>query len=136
MNVVINLPLYNHEVPDLRELIGWSRRDQDNPVLLKRCNFWAGARNEENRLIAFGYVCGMGLEHGYMEDIMVHSDYRKQGLGTAVVKELLSESEGFGLEIVTVSYADENQALYKACGFTHGAGGVWQAKAKQPFKIT
>lgn len=28
--------------------------------------------NESNKLIAFGYVCRMGLEHGYMEDIIVH----------------------------------------------------------------
>ncbi|SDN26931.1 Acetyltransferase (GNAT) family protein [Fictibacillus solisalsi] len=130
MNVVINMPLYHHEVPDLRELIGWPRRDKDYPVLLKRCNFWAGARNEANRLIAFGYVCGMGLEHGYMEDIMIHPNYQGQGLGAAVVKELLHESERFGLEIVTVTYANEHRAFYEACGFTHGAGGVWRAKVE------
>ncbi len=28
---IINLPLENHEVPDLREQVGWGRRDQDYP---------------------------------------------------------------------------------------------------------
>lgn len=60
--VIINFPILNNEVPELRELIGWSRGDEDYPILFERCNFWAGVRNEHNELIAFGYVCGMGLE--------------------------------------------------------------------------
>ncbi|MMZ59739.1 hypothetical protein D1872_217930 [compost metagenome] len=70
--VKINIPISNNEVPILRELVGWDRREKDYPILFKRCNFWAGVRNESNKLIAFGYVCRMGLEHGYMEDIIVH----------------------------------------------------------------
>lgn len=37
---IINLPLANHEVPNLREQVGWDRRDQDYPALFERCNFW------------------------------------------------------------------------------------------------
>lgn len=123
--VIINIPISNHEVPDLRELVGWGRRDKDYPTLFKLCNFWAGVRNENNKLIAFGYVCGMGLEHGYMEDIIVDPEYQKQGIGVELVKELLRESERFGLGIVTVTYAEENTKLYKTCGFTPGSGGVF-----------
>ena len=70
--VEINMPIENHEVPDIRELVGWGRRDKDFPAIFERCNFWAGVRDENHKLIAFGYVTGMALEHGYMEDIMVH----------------------------------------------------------------
>lgn len=76
-------------------------------------------------IIAFGYVCGMGLEHGYMEDIIVDPEYQKQGIGVELVKELLRESERFGLGIVTVTYAEENTKFYKTCGFTPGSGGVF-----------
>ncbi|MCM3439260.1 GNAT family N-acetyltransferase [Metabacillus halosaccharovorans] len=125
--VIINIPINTNEVPELRELVGWSRRDEDYPTLFERCNFWAGVRDENDKLIAFGYVCGMGLEHGYMEDIIVHPSYQGQGIGAALVKELLRESERFGLGIVTVSYEQNKINLYKACGFTPGSGGVWQA---------
>ncbi|MFJ7994450.1 hypothetical protein ACIQY5_20040 [Peribacillus frigoritolerans] len=54
--VIINMPISNHEIPELRELVGWGRRDKDFPILFKRCNFWAGVRNKNNKLIAFGYV--------------------------------------------------------------------------------
>src|SRR3954470_24444695 len=102
--IIINTPISNHEVPELRELVGWGRREKDYPTLFERCNFWAGVRDENNKLIAFGYVCGMGLEHGYMEDIIVHPQYQGRGIGVELVKELLRESERFGLRIVTVSY--------------------------------
>lgn len=45
--IEINIPLSNNEVPELRELIGWDRRDEDYPVLFERCNFWAGLKNEK-----------------------------------------------------------------------------------------
>lgn len=124
--VIINMPIADNEVPDLRELVGWGRRDKDYPALFERCNFWAGVRNENNKLIAFGYVCGMGLEHGYMEDIIVHPEYQKQGIGVKLVKELLRESERFGLGIVTVTYEKHHNNFYKTCGFTPSSGGVWQ----------
>lgn len=59
--VKINLPIQDFEVPDLRQSVGWDRRDSDFPALLGRCNFWAGVRNEAHKLIAFGYVAGRGF---------------------------------------------------------------------------
>ena len=125
--VTINLPLANNEVPELRELVGWSRRDEDYPTLFERCNFWAGVKDENNQLIAFGYVCGMGLEHGYMEDIIVHPQYQGRGIGAKLVKELLRASERFGLRIITVSYEENKTNFYKVCGFTPSSGGLWQS---------
>ena len=125
--VIINMPLSNSEVPELRELVGWGRRDEDYRTLFKRCNFWAGVRDENKKLIAFGYVCGMGLEHGYMEDIIVHPEYQKQGIGFELVTKLLQESKRFGLGITTVTYEDNKTNFYKSCGFTPCSGGVWQA---------
>ncbi|MGE6614227.1 GNAT family N-acetyltransferase [Peribacillus sp. NPDC076916] len=124
--VIINTPISNHEIPELRELVGWGRRDKDYPKLFERCNFWAGVRNENNKLIAFGYVAGMGLEHGYMEDIIVHPDYQKIGIGMELVRELLSESERYGLEIVTLTYDSKHKNFYETCGFTPCSGGVWK----------
>lgn len=125
--VNINIPISNNEVPELREQIGWGRRDEDYPALFERCNFWAGIRDENNILIAFGYICGMGLEHGYMEDIIVHPQYQRRGLGVELVKELLRESERFGLRIVTVSYEKNKTNFYKACNFTPSSGVLWQS---------
>lgn len=125
-NVLINLPIRNHEAADLRELVGWERRDGDFPALLERCNFWAGLRDVNGTLIAFGYICGTGLLHGYMEDIIVHPDYQNQGVGIALVNKLLEEAERKGLEIVTVTFAAEHTGFYEKGGFIPCPGGLWR----------
>ncbi|WP_340025920.1 GNAT family N-acetyltransferase [Paenibacillus sp. FSL K6-1096] len=127
LKVIINLPIEPQEIPVLRELAGWESRQADYPAVFERCNFWAGVREESSmELIAFGYVAGMGLQHGYMEDIVVHPEYQRKGLGQALVKGLLQEAERFGLEIVTLTYDAKHTSFYNGCGFTPCAGGVWR----------
>ncbi|TFD94538.1 GNAT family N-acetyltransferase [Jeotgalibacillus sp. R-1-5s-1] len=123
--VLINHPIHEKEVPDLRESMGWDRRDQDYPVLFQRCNFWVSVHHHDD-LIGFGYVSGMGLQHGYMEDIMVHPDYRHLGIGSRIVSTLLEESERYGLEIITLTFDPVHARFYETCGFKISSGGVWR----------
>lgn len=125
---MINLPIEPHEVPLLRELVGWEGRHSDYPALFERCNFWAGLRDDKNELIAFGYVAGMGLQHGYMEDIIIHPKHQRKGIGQALVKKLLQESEQAGLEIVTLTFDIKHQTFYTDCGFVPCSGGLWRKK--------
>lgn len=125
--IVINLEIKDEEVPFLREAIGWERRDNDYPSLFQRCNFWAGARDSEGVLIAFGYIAGTGLEHGYMEDIIIHPKYQRKGIGQQLVKKLLNEATLRGLKIVTLTYSGEHKVFYEKCGFTPTYAGIWRA---------
>lgn len=129
-DVLINPIIADHEVPDLRAAVGWGRRDGDYPTLFSKCLFWAGVRDPDGRLIAFGYVTGPGIEHGYLEDVMVHPDHQRTGWGMAVVRSLLAEAERQGVSIVTVTYQRKHQAFYERCGFTPCPGGVWE-RAKE-----
>ncbi|MEC0248465.1 GNAT family N-acetyltransferase [Paenibacillus chitinolyticus] len=124
--VKINLQIQDFEVPDLRESVGWDRRSSDYPALFDRCNFWAGVRSEADGLIAFGYVAGTGLQHGYMEDIIVHPGYHGQGIGKALVSRLLEEAARRGLEIVTVTFAEAHTSFYEKSGFKPCPGGLWR----------
>ncbi|SFS75995.1 Acetyltransferase (GNAT) family protein [Paenibacillus sp. BC26] len=126
--IIINLPIESQEVPKLRELVGWEGRHFDYPTLFERCNFWAGLRDEKNELIAFGYVAGTGLQHGYMEDIIIHPEHQRKGIGKALVKRLLHEAEHSGLEIVTVTYDTKHKTFYSDCGFVPCSGGLWWKK--------
>jgi ribosomal protein S18 acetylase RimI-like enzyme len=125
MKWMINPPIEDHEVPDLRESVGWSRRDGDFPVLLERCTFWAGGRNANDRLVAFGYMTGMGLEHGYLEDIIVHPNFQGMGLGKQLVSLLVAEAHQRGIDIVTTTFHVSNKSFYEKCGAQVGYGGLW-----------
>ena len=123
--VIINLPLVNGEVPDLRESVGWERHDQYYPELLDRTIFWAGVRNELGRLVGFGNITGPGMPHGYMEDIIVHSEYQSKGIGKELVQRLLEEAKLRKIGMVTVSFDTRNGGFYERCGFSISGGGLW-----------
>lgn len=127
-NIMINPVIQDYEVPALREAVGWERRDSDYPALFSHCLFWAGLRNKNGDLVAFGYIAGPGIEHGYMEDIIVHPSYQRKGIGRALVQKLLQESEKRGISIITVTFEEKNLSFYKSCGFTPCSGGVWRKK--------
>jgi ribosomal protein S18 acetylase RimI-like enzyme len=93
IEIQINNKIQEHEVPNLRESVGWDRRESDYPLLFERCLFWGSLRNEEGILIAFGYIAGPGIEHGYLEDVIVHPDYQEKGIGNRLVKTLLQRAE-------------------------------------------
>lgn len=122
--VMINDKIESWEVPRLRRKVGWGPREYEYPALLERCNFHASIRNEDGKLIGFGYICGMGLEHGYMEDIMIDPDYQRQGLGMMLVKRLLEEAKQQGILIVSVNLDPENENFYRNCGFEIGLSGT------------
>ncbi|WP_032122438.1 GNAT family N-acetyltransferase [Clostridium amazonitimonense] len=124
--MLINLEIQNHEVPALRQAVGWEGRDSDYPVLFEHCLFWAGLRDKNGNLIAFGYMVGPGIEHGYLEDVIVHPSYQGKGIGNALVKRLMKEAEDRGISIVTVTLEESNRSFYEECGFASCPGGVWR----------
>ncbi|BDA72115.1 GNAT family acetyltransferase [Calothrix sp. PCC 7716] len=124
-HVNLNPKIKDWEVPDLRESVGWERRDSDYPLLFEKCTFWVGV-HEKGKLIAFGYIAGTGLEHGYLEDIMVHPGYQRKGIGSALVKILLEEAKRIGIKIVTVTFKASHSNFYSRCGFMPSSAGLWR----------
>lgn len=128
LTVTVNLALAPYEVPDLRAAVGWERHDWAYPQVLDRVLFWAGARNDAGSLVAFAYVAGTGLPHGYLEDVLVHPGWQRRGLGTALVRVLLREAAARDVSVVTVTYRPEHRAFYEVCGFRWCNGGLWTAE--------
>ncbi|MFD1135885.1 GNAT family N-acetyltransferase [Paenibacillus urinalis] len=129
--ILINNSIQDHEVPDLRQSVGWDRREQDYPILFERCLLWGSARDMNGRLIGFGYITGTGLEHGYMEDIMIHPDFQRQGLGKQLVQALLHAAEAARIPIVTVTFADQHESFYIKGGFKRCRGGLWRSREEE-----
>ncbi len=127
--VLVNLPVLAHEVPALRAAVGWDRADADYPGLFGRLLCWAGARDADGRLVAFGYVAAPALSHGYLEDIIVHPAHQRRGLGLALVRRLLAEAAWAGVGVVSTTYRPEHRAFYERCGFRWCDGGAWTPPA-------
>lgn len=104
-------------------------RQKELSEFLDRANIrveWINKCEQEKRYSISGSMVGPGIEHGYLEDIIVHSSYQGKGIGNALVKRLLQEAELRGISIVTVTFEEANCNFYEKCGFSSCPGGVWR----------
>ena len=105
------------DIADLRQAVGWNRmqRDLSDPRLtttLQLCAF------DENHLIGYAQVISNHVTDAYIQDVMVHPDYQRQGIGTQLMEKLLSRLEEDGIYMVSVIYGEEAlRPFYKRFGF-------------------
>ena len=74
---------------------------------------------EEGRAAAYGGMLSV-LDEGQITNIATHPDYRRRGLGAAVLEALLAEARARGLAFVTLEVRESNVpaiALYQKLGF-------------------
>ena len=86
-----NLPLAAGEFVDLRATCGWGTVD---PAIAERAlaaGLFAVVARDGSRLAGFGRVVGDGVLYFYVQDVIVHPDFRGQGVGRLIVEALLAE---------------------------------------------
>ena len=68
-----------------------------------------------------GYVgCQTVLDEGYITNVAVSPDFRRQGIAKALITELMKQAQGKGLAFVTLEVRESNaaaRALYAGAGF-------------------
>lgn len=85
---------------------------------------WVTAR-DEGLLIGFVNVIWDGRAHAWLQDTMVDSAHRRQGIGTRLVAAARDGSQRGGCEWLHVDFDDQLVAFYlQACGFTPTAAGL------------
>lgn len=126
----LNLPLVADEVPSLRTRVGWPWNDADFPALFGCCQLWASRRDEGGQLVRFDYMVGMGLEHGYLADVIVEPVSQRRVGSAALVPVSLAESERRALGPLPSASSLSSMASAPR-GFAIGCGGpgVRQAAA-------
>jgi len=68
---------------------------------------------------------------GHVEDVVVDVEWRRSGIGSALIKELLSEADRRGAYRVFLECSDANVTFYKACGFqVSGVSMSWTPHGK------
>jgi nitroimidazol reductase NimA-like FMN-containing flavoprotein (pyridoxamine 5'-phosphate oxidase superfamily)/GNAT superfamily N-acetyltransferase len=77
---------------------------------------WVGARASTGELLATARAVSDGAKHGYVADVAVRSDWRRRGLGQALVRLLLDHPALRGAHLVRLGTADA-QEFYRGLGF-------------------
>ena len=70
---------------------------------------------KENQLVGFARVVSDQRLHGYIEDVVVHPNYQKRGIGKLLLAELLDRLSHF--ETVTLFWHRPLLPFYEEYGF-------------------
>jgi len=85
---------------------------------------WVTARNSTD-LVGFVNVVWDGFTHAWIQDLMVRSTSRRQGIGVRLVHETRLRSRSAGCEWLHVDFDDHlRDFYYDACGFETSNAGL------------
>ena len=100
--------------------VGWTNYT-DNPEMLKGSYKNAlkvlGAFEGE-KLVGILKAVGDGYSILYIQDIIVHPVYQRQGIGTALLKEILKLYSNVYQKVLITDNGEETVKFYESCGFS------------------
>jgi GNAT superfamily N-acetyltransferase len=86
---------------------------------------WVVARDEDQQLVGFVNVVWDGLVHAWLQDTMVATAARGQGVGVQLVATARDHARQAGCEWLHVDFDDDLRPFYvEACGFTPANAGL------------
>ena len=110
-------PVAPEVLADLREAVGWNRMERDlaDPRLLGAFHLCAF---NGSRLVGYAAVVSNGVTDAYIQDVMVHPDCQRQGVGTQLMKRILARLEEEHVYMVSVIYGNGSlRPFYEKFGF-------------------
>lgn len=108
------------EFARLRAACGWGTVAPATAERALAAGLVSVVARDGNRLAGFGRVVGDGVLYFYLQDVIVHPDFRGQGVGRLIVEALLAkvlERAPVGATIGLMA-ADGKEGFYERFGFT------------------
>ncbi|MBZ6527810.1 GNAT family N-acetyltransferase [Aerococcaceae bacterium DSM 111021] len=113
-----NQSITHEALLNLYESVGWSAYTKDNTdltSLLKGARHYLAAWDDD-RLIGLIRVVGDGVYIAYIQDILVHPDYHRQGIGRQLMEQMLNEISYAKQIILTTEDTPKTKAFYQTMG--------------------
>jgi ribosomal protein S18 acetylase RimI-like enzyme len=112
--------IYNEgEILALYESVGWSNYTKE-PLMLKQAfanSLKILGAYVDDRLVGILRAVGDGCSIFYIQDILVLPQYQKQGIGRALIKEILKEYPHVYQKVLMTDDSPETIAFYSSLGF-------------------
>lgn len=109
------------EIAALYRAGGWWKEEykaEDLPPLIRGSFAFAVATDTETgRAIGMGRVIADGVSDGYIQDLVVFPQYRKSGIGTRIVRVLVSCCRESGITWIGLIAEPDTEKFYRPLGF-------------------
>lgn len=120
---------HEEEILSLYKSVGWTNYT-DHPEMLK--NAYANSlkilgayqnkndqnENDENKkLLGIIRVVGDGHSVVFIQDLLVYPEYQRQGIGTALQKQILQDYKYVYQKHLLTEHTEKNIQFYKSLGF-------------------
>ena len=104
------------ELADLRESIGWNRMENEykNPLLT---SYYHIAVYEKEVLIGYIDCVSNGVTDAYIQDLMVHPDYQRRGIGTELMTIMINYLKQKHIYMISVVFEENLKPFYEKFGF-------------------
>ena len=112
---------YNEEeILGLYARLGWTNYT-DNPEMLRNAylnSLKIYGAYVDNKLIGIIRAVGDGFSVIFIQDLLVHPDFQRNGIGTLLLKRMLKEYENvYQMHLITED-SEKTVSFYKSLGFT------------------
>lgn len=107
------------EYTALREAVGWWNIDQIAAVTALKSSLYSVVAVEQNAVIGCGRICGDGGLYYYIQDLIVHPDYQRQGVGKKIMGKLMEylSFNSTGGSCIALMAAEGLAKFYEEFGF-------------------
>jgi GNAT superfamily N-acetyltransferase len=104
----------------LRESVQWSNHSRKDYNIAKENTLFGVTIYFDNKVIAMGRVIGDGVICFYLQDVIVHPKWQKNGIGNIVVEHLLSYIYKNAANNATIALlaAKGTENFYASIGFS------------------
>jgi GNAT superfamily N-acetyltransferase len=126
-----NLPLPNQAFDDLFADAWEAHAPCDWGALLSHSLGWVCAL-ADGELIGFVNVAWDGGAHAFLLDPTVRTDFRRQGIGTELVRRAAALARERGVEWLHVDYEPHLEGFYARCGFRPTRAGLMRLNCTPP----
>ncbi len=122
----MSVEITSHEVPSPQDLVtlyssvGWTRYTEQPERLhqaVMRSLRVVSARDGD-RLVGLARVVGDGLTIIYLQDILVDPAYQRQGIGRALLREVLQPYDDVRQQVLLTDDEPGQREFYEHMGFT------------------
>lgn len=125
MEFIYNKPTLSKEIADLREAVGWSRMESSysNPLLT---SYYHISVYDGSALIDYIDCVSNGVTDAYIQDLMIHPNYQKHGIGTKLMNDMLAYLKSRHIFMISVIFEEGLRPFYERFGFCSMLSGQMQ----------